>query len=505
MIDLAKLNKERKLWIFSQQRPGFNPDGTPYTKPDGSIDTERQDDELYEYVRVMWNITFPRKAHCPGCDAPFKVFADCYYARYPLVILKGARGCGKSVLLATLALTEQVSLRTEVNILGASEEQSLRILRYLNNDNPKTAGMFWDCKNAPTSLKVPSKEKQAVSVLTNGGQLVCLTASPKNVRGRHPQRLRIDEVDEADKQLIDSALGCPQDDTNNGIPQNTLMASTHQHADGTLTAYINWAKETNNAAGEIIVPIYKYCFHDVLTTNGGFMDPKEIEKKRLMIPEYMFRTEYLNGDPSVENSIFDEDDIAYMFDKRLGEFEGVVKEGFITPDKLTEEDMEIIEAEYSYYLGADWAKKVDSTVFTVLARSPDDESPDILVGWQRLQKTNYPDQIQKFQDLKKRYPGPSAHDGAGPGEVIDDYLEDSSEPVNFSTIKLRNKIMNDLILAIQQRKIKGPYIEWMYDHFKYATYEQFFGKDHLPDSIASMALAWYARENTGFDFNIWTC
>lgn len=1056
MINYDKLSRDRKIALYSDFKP-------------------ETDDELFDYVRFTWGIEFPRKAACPGCDAPFKVFSDCFFARYPLVILKGARGSGKyqsvddlvlcpsgyrrmgdlqvgdevfdhsgaittinsihpqgrqllyrvtfsdgtstlaggphlwvvregrgewrsmttdqlrfssssfeiptittlglsnsienpyeqgwgfaylgtelpddvlmcrdedrlallrgivdcrgfihkgkvfvsavrkefldsvdflvqslggltrrsedeteiltpfcpfdtslykerwrkpaasklrrsivsisldsraecqcitvdsplhtyitndcivthnSVLLATLALTEQVVLRTEINILGASEEQSRRINRYISEPTPKTEGMFWDCPNAPSMYRNPKMERLAKGQLINGGKITCLTASTKNVRGSHPQRLRIDEClsgdtlvltpkgeipirdlscgeevvafdqikhnfttsriskvwnkgikptfyiklsngrtlcatsnhllltrygwrsvaeikeneklygmseasswspkecdrhvsqllkpkenltsqessvsylrkgksrlgkaispmlcvlprietqdcpplrglrnsaeaeinsmqamspvvyvegwrrkvsessgdryegkplhhrvslcgitynfkggvrdssldttlrdrlsdkapfegwvlgsgnprellarstrsrrerseakslsresrlsgdgvktegstsvvstagasselvsvlsveegplvevfdisipiyhnfiaegvvvhncDEMDLELYDAALGCPQSDLKNGIYQNTLCASTHQYPNGTLTELISRAREANNAAGKIVMPVYKYCFMDVLKTNGGFMDPAEMEAKRLIIPEYMFRTEYLNGDPSVENAIFDEKDLDYMFDPILGTYDGVVRDGFIEVDAL---DMDTIYNEFTFYSGADWAKKQDSTVFTVMARNPDPYGPDLMVGWQRMQKTNYPDQIERFKQMKAAFPGPSAHDGNGPGEVIDDYLDDSSEPVNFSNIKLRNKILNDLVMAIQERRIKIPMIKWLYEQFKYATFDQLFGRDHLPDGICSLALAWYARENCDFDVNIFT-
>lgn len=52
------------------------------------------DDELASYLEFFWGIKFPRTCHpdCEGkCTALFKVLADAYFARYPMIILKGAR------------------------------------------------------------------------------------------------------------------------------------------------------------------------------------------------------------------------------------------------------------------------------------------------------------------------------------------------------------------------------------------------------------------------------
>lgn len=54
----------------------------------------KNDDELASYLEFFWGIKFPRVCHpdCQGkCTPLFKVLADAYFARYPMIILKGAR------------------------------------------------------------------------------------------------------------------------------------------------------------------------------------------------------------------------------------------------------------------------------------------------------------------------------------------------------------------------------------------------------------------------------
>jgi hypothetical protein len=66
------------------------------------------DHELYQAVRALWGITIPAKQVCPNHTPPFKVFADAYFARHKVIVLKASRGLGgKSRMLATLGLTRQ--------------------------------------------------------------------------------------------------------------------------------------------------------------------------------------------------------------------------------------------------------------------------------------------------------------------------------------------------------------------------------------------------------------
>jgi hypothetical protein len=66
-----------------------------------------------------------------------------------------------------------------------------------------------------------------------GNRIVALMASTKSVRGPHPQRLRLDEVDEI-KQGDPGRRPGPADGKG-GIKSHVVGASTHQYPDGTMT------------------------------------------------------------------------------------------------------------------------------------------------------------------------------------------------------------------------------------------------------------------------------
>ena len=72
-----------------------------------------------------------------------------------------------------------------------------------------------------------------------GNMITALPASQTAVRGPHPQRLRIDEADEMLLAVLDAAHGQPMDRA--GVQAQTVISSTHQHPDGTMTAVLQRA------------------------------------------------------------------------------------------------------------------------------------------------------------------------------------------------------------------------------------------------------------------------
>ena len=111
------------------------------------------DDWLYNFIKRTWGVVLPRTSHCPNCTAPFKVFADAFWGRYPLIMLKASRGSGKSVLLGLLSLTEQVLFNNYIMILGASEVQSKVVFNYISQKTNRFPGQFWDFSGAPKALQ----------------------------------------------------------------------------------------------------------------------------------------------------------------------------------------------------------------------------------------------------------------------------------------------------------------------------------------------------------------
>ena len=147
----------------------------------------RNDKELKVYLAAKLGVRLPDKKVCPNHSTPFRAFADAYFARYGVSVWKASRGLGgKSYLLALLGHCEADVLNADVTILGGSGEQSMRVLEYLQRFSGGEANT-----------------KRRTEYET-GGRVTALMASSKSARGPHPQRMRLDEVDEMALAILDA-------------------------------------------------------------------------------------------------------------------------------------------------------------------------------------------------------------------------------------------------------------------------------------------------------------
>lgn len=183
----------------------------------------RTDDELWNYIRVLFNISIPRKAVLPGCSAPFTAFAEAFFCRAPVSIWIGARGTGKTVMLALLASVELLTQKCNISILAGSKDQAELTLKYLRNEDTNLAGMMWGADNAPRMLMDETMEAKGlvktIAGLTGrredpGLFIKAHAASETSIRGNHSSKIRYDECIAGDtlvnthtgKQRIDSLL-----------------------------------------------------------------------------------------------------------------------------------------------------------------------------------------------------------------------------------------------------------------------------------------------------------
>jgi hypothetical protein len=443
----------------------------------------RTREELWDYVKLFFGVEIPKRKICSGCCSPFDAFAGAYFAESPICIFYGNRGAGKSCLLSLLGMTIQLTMGCNVNIVGGSSEQSQRILSYIRGGSSQCAGMFWDCPTAPIFLIDHREENKRLSKLYNKGLIKCLTASSTSVRGEHVPRLLCDEIDCAEYQIIEDALSQAKSDHKRGIKKQIVLSSTWQNPEGTMTKFMKRARENG-------WPIYKWCWRETIISNGGWLPDEDIESVRKTVSSETFEREYNNQEPHGEGKIWKDEDIDFMFDRSLGEFKG-------KPNEICR--IQNPHPELTFYHGADWAKKKDSTIITTFLKRPDG-NPDLMANWLRLEKMKWDDQAAKFNEIVKDYGGSSAHDITGVGDVVNDLLTHESTPVDFRARKKIRDMLTDYVIAIERREIKAPFIEHAYYEHKYATYEQLYDTDHLPDSIASGAMAWSVRSKGLFSF-----
>lgn len=419
------------------------------------------DDELWEFVATIWGIEIPRVQVCAHHVAPFTAFASSYFARAPVTVWKASRGFGgKTMLLSLLALTEMVTFGADIRLLGGSGTQSARVHEYMRER--------WASPWAPRKL-IEGEPTGTKTSLSNGGSVEALMASQRSVRGPHPQRLRLDEVDEMDVRILDAALG--QTMSSPDVPAQTVISSTHHNPDGTMTEVLKRSKEK-------AWPVFEWCYHETAAPHG-WLPQAEIERKRTELSTVAWNTEVEMQEPSGEARAIMPELVEEMF------YGSPIVD---RPGQYVEIEAPMKGARYAN--GADWARDVNwSIVWTWRT----DVKPWRLVCFRRDGRRPWPQMIEAACLQMRRYPGPCAHDVTGLGRVVDDLMTVESIAVDFTNRKERRAMFADYIAGIERKEYRAARVEFAYGEHKYVrTLDLYSSEGHPPDSFVAAALARHA-------------
>lgn len=440
----------------------------------------RTEANLKLFLQYAFGVVIPDTQVCDTHSTPWRAFCDAYFATSPVSVWKASRGLGgKTFLLSLLTITEAITLKADVNLLGGSGEQSQRALEHFRR--------FWESPNAPRQLLKTDPSKRDAKLVW-GNQVQALMASQASVRGPHPQRLRCDEVDEMDLAILDSALGQPM--IKGEIMSQVVESSTHQYADGTMSECLKRAAERG-------YPVHEWCYRETMSPHG-WLTVAEVERKKSQMTVATWENEVELQEPSPESRAIDTASVKAMFKKDLGEFAGEARQYI---------EIEAPNPEDSYMTGADWAKTNDWTIIvTFRQKRPmydtdgkpvlNDKgeqvySPARLVAFERLGREPYPAMIARFEFQVKRYSAAATHDGTGLGSVVEDLVTVGAE--SFKMIgQQRADLLSNYIGAIEKGEIEAPLIRYMESEHRLASRQDVFmsGEGHLPDTISAAALAW---------------
>ena len=436
----------------------------------------RTSKDLDAFLWDYFGIRLPSVQVCPEHSTPHAAFHHAYFAKSPICVWKASRGLGgKSFTLSLLGLTEALTLRADVNVLGGSGEQSQRIL--------ESMGKLWAVPSAPRQF-LRSDPGTRKTTLTWGNTIKALMASQTSVRGPHPQRLRLDEVDEMKLAILDPALGQPM--SRGDVLSQTVLSSTHQYPDGTMTEVLKRAADRG-------WPVFEWCYHETKAPHG-WLALSEIERLRSVITGLMWRTEYELQEPAGENRAIDQDAAAAAWVK------GLIQETAADPN-----------ADYAH--GADWARKTNRT-FIVTVRKPADDGADSddgdaatvqakpdplkVAALTMAQREPWPTMVGHLERHVHTFPGPAVHDGTGVGDVVAGYLNVEAEAF-LMVGKARADLLTEYIHGIEHGEIVYPddgtkASQIAKKEHKFATFDDLYGAGHLPDSIAAGALAYRAAK-----------
>ena len=458
--------------LLGKMRWAGDRDAAAASEPD-ALPVIRTPKDLDRFLLDYFGVRLPSVQVCAEHSTPHAAFHAAYFAASPIAVWKASRGFGgKSFTLSLLGLTEALTLRADVNVLGGSGEQSQRIL--------ESMAKLWAWPTAPRQFlrTDPGSRK---TVLTFGNTIKALMASQTSVRGPHPQRLRLDEADEMNLAILDSAMGQPM--SRGDVLSQTVISSTHQYPDGTMAEVLKRAAVKG-------WPVHEWCFRETQEPHG-WLPLSEVARLRGMITDLMWRTEYELQEPTGENRAIDQDAVRAMF--TAGDLDGPADPN----------------ADYAH--GADWARKTNRTVVLTFRKpaEPDADTGDdadgptdarrgplTLAKITTAAREPWPTMVGYLEAHVRKYGGPAIHDGTGVGDVVAGYLNVEADAF-IMVGKARADLLTEYVHAIEHGEILIPddgslAIRIFKKEHTFATFDDLYGAGHLPDTISAAALAYRA-------------
>jgi hypothetical protein len=190
----------------------------------------------------MFGVHVASAGVCRGHSAPLDFFTTWFYQRPGLSLVLGPRGGGKSYLSALSTHLDSLTHAGHgTRILGGSLAQSQQIYNALRDFDRAQPGHMAYTKTHAT--------------YENGSDVSILAASSTSVRGPHIPTLRLDEIDEIDPDIRESAVGMCM--ARGGVPASISMTSTWHRLGGPMAGLIDRAR-----AGEF--PFWSFCAFEVL-------------------------------------------------------------------------------------------------------------------------------------------------------------------------------------------------------------------------------------------------
>lgn len=198
-------------------------------------------------IADYWGVHLATAPVCEGHSAPLEFLVQQVVERPPVSLWCGPRGGGKSFISGLGTWIDSLAYDDHgTRILGGSLAQSEQIYNALTTFGKARPG------RSPAVMT-----KRAAHFPKTGSDVSILAASPTSVRGPHVARLRLDEVDEIDPDIRESAMGMCM--SLRGIPASVVMTSTWHRVGGPMSELIEKGR-----AGAF--PVRTFCAFEVLET-----------------------------------------------------------------------------------------------------------------------------------------------------------------------------------------------------------------------------------------------
>ena len=308
------------------------------------------DEELAGFLKRHLGVRIPDIAICPEHQAPFSFVADVFFGRVVDAVVWSCRSGGKSFNEALLTfLDSHFRPKCDTRVLAGSLYQGRQVYNATLD--------FWHEPGWDQFLA--SEPTRSETLLKNGSGYEVLTASQKSVRGPHPQRLKLDEVDELARDLFDAAMSQPQ--SGHDIQASVIMTSTMHRIYGLMQEVIEnrhkmglkmykWCwlevvERCNDVCQNVEDPESKWCGKPCNLSDScqgkahdsvGYYSVEDVRKKRAQLDDDTWNSEWSVKRPSARDMVYDPEDLEYAtsgeipYESQYPSY-GMLDPGFVNP------------------------------------------------------------------------------------------------------------------------------------------------------------------------------
>ena len=206
------------------------------------------DEELWEYIRVMMGIRVPRVAPCRHHQSVFDAIADMFFMRYPEYnpLWVGGRGTGKTLGLAVLESLLSHFFHDTISHVGGVEEQAKKCYSYVQRID-----------QSPIFKAYVKSSMLSRTKYEGGGEIEIMPATMNRVNSPHPRIACFDEVDLWKWPVLQEALSMPV--RTNGRPPQIIFTSSLKKRYGPMVRLMDSGESA-------AIKKYTFCVFEVIET-----------------------------------------------------------------------------------------------------------------------------------------------------------------------------------------------------------------------------------------------
>lgn len=311
----------------------------------------KTDDELWEFIWLAYKVKISRKVITPGHRSPFEFVSDVFFERVKNALAFASRSAGKTYSVAIMNHLDMLfKPGCEIASAGAVRDQADKCYRYFSEfcQFPWFKDMSERYKSI-TGDDFVDRTIKTITVFANGSRMEIITGTEKGLRGPHPHKARIDEIDLMDWEVLQTGLSMAK--SSKGIRGQNVFFSTRQFQHGSMQRMLDTASEKGidvyqwnvweilercprrceNDPVHGTCPIYGFCQGKAHRCDGFFPIDDFVDKVRVL-DRVAFETEWLNSRPSKHKLVYGEFDNArhVMTPARLQKLTG-----FSNPQQLS--------------------------------------------------------------------------------------------------------------------------------------------------------------------------